>query len=160
MPSLFHSFCFLTLMKLEDFGLPSQRSLAVLARYYLLVRLAARLCQSFSRTSSLTPFFCLPWFCQPGSESRTGWVGAHGGGSFPDIFFYYVPLPAIHVWSMLTLTADGWGTSMRASEAGSQLGGNKTPFRVALFRGGGGGGGLDGRACRRRGEVAGGAFSP
>ncbi len=34
----------------------------------------------------------------------------------PGILFYYIPLPAIHVWSMLTLTADGWGTSMRASE--------------------------------------------
>lgn len=33
----------------------------------------------------------------------------------PGIFFYHVPLPAVHVWSMLTLTADGWGTSMRAS---------------------------------------------
>lgn len=33
----------------------------------------------------------------------------------PGIFFYYVPLPAVQVWSMLTLTADGWGTTMRAS---------------------------------------------
>lgn len=33
----------------------------------------------------------------------------------PGIFFYHVPLPAVHVWSMLTLTADGWGTAMRAS---------------------------------------------
>lgn len=33
----------------------------------------------------------------------------------PGIFFYHFPLPAVHVWSMLTLTADGWGTSMRAS---------------------------------------------
>ncbi|KAJ4387080.1 hypothetical protein N0V93_007667 [Gnomoniopsis smithogilvyi] len=32
----------------------------------------------------------------------------------PGILFYYVPLPAVHVWSMLTLTADGWGTAMRA----------------------------------------------
>jgi hyaluronan synthase len=33
----------------------------------------------------------------------------------PGIVFYHVPLPAVHVWSILTLTADGWGTSMRAS---------------------------------------------
>lgn len=32
----------------------------------------------------------------------------------PGILFYYIPLPAVHVWSMLTLTADGWGTAMRA----------------------------------------------
>ncbi|KAK3902325.1 glycosyltransferase [Staphylotrichum tortipilum] len=33
----------------------------------------------------------------------------------PSIFFYYIPLPAVHLWSMLTMGADGWGTSMRAS---------------------------------------------
>ncbi|CAM1504642.1 Fc.00g022330.m01.CDS01 [Cosmosporella sp. VM-42] len=33
----------------------------------------------------------------------------------PGMFFYHVPLPAVHVWSMFTLTADGWGTTMRAS---------------------------------------------
>ncbi|KAL2151778.1 hypothetical protein VTH82DRAFT_6876 [Thermothelomyces myriococcoides] len=33
----------------------------------------------------------------------------------PSIFFYYVPLPAVHLWSMMTMGADGWGTSMRAS---------------------------------------------
>ena len=33
----------------------------------------------------------------------------------PGMFFYHIPLPAVHVWSMLTFTADGWGTSMRAS---------------------------------------------
>ena len=32
----------------------------------------------------------------------------------PGMAFYHLPLPAVHVWSMLTLTADGWGTSMRA----------------------------------------------
>lgn len=32
----------------------------------------------------------------------------------PGILFYYIPLPAVHVWSMFTLTADGWGTAMRA----------------------------------------------
>jgi hyaluronan synthase len=33
----------------------------------------------------------------------------------PGIIFYYIPLPAVHVWSMMTLTADGWGTTMRSS---------------------------------------------
>ncbi|GAB1316838.1 Glycosyltransferase 2-like domain-containing protein [Madurella fahalii] len=33
----------------------------------------------------------------------------------PGILFYYIPLPAVQVWSMLTMAADGWGTSMRAS---------------------------------------------
>ncbi|KAL7812448.1 family 2 glycosyltransferase [Trichoderma aethiopicum] len=33
----------------------------------------------------------------------------------PGMFFYHLPLPAVHVWSLLTLTADGWGTSMRNS---------------------------------------------
>ncbi|KAH6614373.1 hypothetical protein B0J18DRAFT_389020 [Chaetomium sp. MPI-SDFR-AT-0129] len=33
----------------------------------------------------------------------------------PSILFYYVPLPAVHLWSMLTMGADGWGTTMRAS---------------------------------------------
>lgn len=32
----------------------------------------------------------------------------------PGILFYYIPLPAVHVWSMFTLNADGWGTAMRA----------------------------------------------
>ncbi|KAJ0122051.1 family 2 glycosyltransferase [Diaporthe amygdali] len=41
-------------------------------------------------------------------------VGAAGKWVIPGFFFYYIPLPAVHVWSMLTLTADGWGTSMRA----------------------------------------------
>ncbi|KAH7008900.1 glycosyltransferase family 2 protein [Ilyonectria destructans] len=38
----------------------------------------------------------------------------------PGIFFYYIPLPAIHVWSMMTLTADGWGTTMRAASERSR----------------------------------------
>lgn len=33
----------------------------------------------------------------------------------PSILFYYIPLPAIHLWSMLTMGADDWGTTMRAS---------------------------------------------
>lgn len=34
---------------------------------------------------------------------------------FPGILFYYIPLPAVQVWSLLTMAADGWGTTMRAS---------------------------------------------
>ncbi|KAK4185178.1 family 2 putative glycosyltransferase [Podospora australis] len=33
----------------------------------------------------------------------------------PGVFFYYIPLPAVQIYSMLTMAADGWGTSMRAS---------------------------------------------
>lgn len=44
--------------------------------------------------------------------------GTSGGTArkwiLPGVLFYFIPLPAVHVWSMLTLTADGWGTAMRA----------------------------------------------
>ncbi|EXL93784.1 hypothetical protein NOF04DRAFT_13489 [Fusarium oxysporum II5] len=33
----------------------------------------------------------------------------------PGMFFYNIPLPAIHIWSLVTMTADTWGTAMRAS---------------------------------------------
>lgn len=33
----------------------------------------------------------------------------------PSMFFYNVPLPAVHIWSLVTLTADTWGTTMRAN---------------------------------------------
>jgi hyaluronan synthase len=33
----------------------------------------------------------------------------------PSILFYYIPLPAVHLWSLVTMSADGWGTSMRAN---------------------------------------------
>ncbi|EWZ00132.1 hypothetical protein FOYG_00025 [Fusarium oxysporum NRRL 32931] len=33
----------------------------------------------------------------------------------PDMFFYNIPLPAIHIWSLVTMTAGTWGTAMRAS---------------------------------------------
>ena len=32
----------------------------------------------------------------------------------PGILFYNVPLPMIHLWSMITIFQDGWGTSMRS----------------------------------------------
>lgn len=33
----------------------------------------------------------------------------------PGLLFYNVPLPAVQVWSLITLTADTWGNSMRSS---------------------------------------------
>ena len=40
----------------------------------------------------------------------------------PGILFYYIPLPAIHVWSLITVFQDGWGTSMRSSSEISKRG--------------------------------------
>ncbi|KAK4221127.1 Hyaluronan synthase [Podospora fimiseda] len=54
----------------------------------------------------------------------------------PGIFFYYIPLPAVQVWSMLTMTADGWGTSMRASgdmERERREGRKKAWFEMGFF---------------------------
>jgi hyaluronan synthase len=52
----------------------------------------------------------------------------------PGMFFYYIPLPAIHVWSMLTLTADGWGTSMRADgEQARKSSSRKAWFETGFF---------------------------
>lgn len=33
----------------------------------------------------------------------------------PGLLFYNVPLPAIQAWSLVTLTADTWGNTMRSS---------------------------------------------
>ncbi|KAK7222526.1 hypothetical protein V2G26_010529 [Clonostachys chloroleuca] len=33
----------------------------------------------------------------------------------PGLIFYHVPMPAVYFWSLITLTADGWGTTMRSS---------------------------------------------
>lgn len=33
----------------------------------------------------------------------------------PGLLFYNVPLPAVQAWSLVTLTADTWGSSMRSS---------------------------------------------
>lgn len=33
----------------------------------------------------------------------------------PGLLFYNVPLPAVQAWSLVTLTADTWGNSMRSS---------------------------------------------
>ncbi|KAF3763185.1 family 2 glycosyltransferase [Cryphonectria parasitica EP155] len=48
----------------------------------------------------------------PDRLGTSGWAARKW--VLPGILFYYIPLPAVHVWSMLTLTADGWGTAMRA----------------------------------------------
>ncbi|GKZ30884.1 hyaluronan synthase 3 [Aspergillus brasiliensis] len=41
--------------------------------------------------------------------------------SLPANLFYHVPLPAIQVWSLLTVLHDSWGTTMRANkEVGKQ----------------------------------------
>lgn len=52
----------------------------------------------------------------------------------PGMVFYHIPLPAVHVWSMLTLTADGWGTSMRASgERAKRDGVRQAWFETGFF---------------------------
>ena len=35
--------------------------------------------------------------------------------SIPSSLFYNVPLPAVQMWSLITVFADGWGTTMRGS---------------------------------------------
>lgn len=62
-------------------------------------------------------------------------VGAAGKWVIPGFFFYYIPLPAVHVWSMLTLTADGWGTSMRADGETTPrpVSGEKPKFDLGFF---------------------------
>lgn len=52
----------------------------------------------------------------------------------PGMIFYHVPLPAVHVWSLMTLTADGWGTSMRASgERAKKDGVRQAWFETGFF---------------------------
>ncbi|KAI3395313.1 hypothetical protein diail_1469 [Diaporthe ilicicola] len=62
-------------------------------------------------------------------------IGAGGKWVIPGFFFYYIPLPAVHVWSMLTLTADGWGTSMRADGETTPrpASGEKPKFDLGFF---------------------------
>lgn len=62
-------------------------------------------------------------------------IGASGKWVVPGFFFYYIPLPAVHVWSMLTLTADGWGTSMRADgdTIPATVSGEKPQFDLGFF---------------------------
>ncbi|KAK3718045.1 hypothetical protein LTR37_005471 [Vermiconidia calcicola] len=35
----------------------------------------------------------------------------------PAQIFYNIPLPAVQLWSLLTVTTDGWGTTMRAEKS-------------------------------------------
>ncbi|KAH6604305.1 glycosyltransferase family 2 [Trichoderma cornu-damae] len=51
----------------------------------------------------------------------------------PGILFYQLPLPAVHVWSLLTLTADGWGTSMRNSSELAKKDGARQAWREMGF---------------------------
>ncbi|KAF9886754.1 hypothetical protein FE257_011131 [Aspergillus nanangensis] len=43
-----------------------------------------------------------------GPKNAGIWMG-------PALLFYNVPLPMIHLWSLLTIFQDGWGTSMRST---------------------------------------------
>ncbi|OQD77933.1 hypothetical protein PENDEC_c002G02437 [Penicillium decumbens] len=40
----------------------------------------------------------------------------------PGLLFYNIPLPMIHLWSLITVFQDGWGTSMRSSSELSKRG--------------------------------------
>lgn len=52
----------------------------------------------------------------------------------PGMFFYNVPLPAVHIWSLLTLTADTWGTTMRANgELSKKDSTRKRWFKTGFF---------------------------
>ncbi|RFU74084.1 glycosyltransferase family 2 [Trichoderma arundinaceum] len=54
----------------------------------------------------------------------------------PGMFFYHLPLPAVHVWSLFTLTADGWGTSMRnSSELAKKDGTRQAWWETGFFVG-------------------------
>ncbi|KPM39253.1 hypothetical protein AK830_g7302 [Neonectria ditissima] len=74
----------------------TSRQLFVVCVFDLAVRMSISTCYNVLRNP------------QRLSKESLRWV-------LPGIFFYYIPLPAIHVWSMMTLTADGWGTTMRAA---------------------------------------------
>ena len=52
------------------------------------------------------------WVRNPDRLESTRWWVPLG------VLFYHVPLPAVQVWSLLTMGSDGWGSPMRA--AGSQ----------------------------------------
>ncbi|GLI73655.1 hypothetical protein PoHVEF18_001875 [Penicillium ochrochloron] len=43
------------------------------------------------------------------------WIG-------PGLLFYNIPLPMIHLWSLVTVFQDGWGTSMRSTSELSKRG--------------------------------------
>ncbi|KAM0254323.1 hypothetical protein ACHAQJ_006909 [Trichoderma viride] len=52
----------------------------------------------------------------------------------PGMFFYHIPLPGVHVWSLFTLTTDGWGTSMRnTSEMAKKDGARQAWWETGFF---------------------------
>lgn len=67
------------------------------------------------------------------SVARREWT--HAFWITLGILFNYIPLPAVHLWSLFTLTAGGWGTSMRAQgETVPNLSsGQKPRFEMAFF---------------------------
>ncbi|KAK7428155.1 hypothetical protein QQZ08_005395 [Neonectria magnoliae] len=59
--------------------------------------------------------------------SSTVWV-------IPGMLFYNLPLPGLHIWSLVTLTADTWGTEMRANgELSKQDSTRKRWFETGFF---------------------------
>ncbi|KAL1836418.1 hypothetical protein VTJ49DRAFT_5168 [Mycothermus thermophilus] len=68
--------------------------------------------------------FCYNLLRNPDRLTRRGiaWV-------IPSVFFYYIPLPGVHLWSIMTMGADGWGTTMRASSERAR----KETLRKAWF---------------------------
>ncbi|CRL28903.1 unnamed protein product [Penicillium camemberti] len=57
------------------------------------------------------------FFRNPARVRSGGWLWI-----VPGILFYYIPLPIIHLWSLITVFQDGWGTSMRSSSEMSKRG--------------------------------------
>ncbi|KAB8229487.1 hypothetical protein BDV23DRAFT_182447 [Aspergillus alliaceus] len=50
------------------------------------------------------------WLRNPDRGPRNAWVWIA-----PALVFYNIPLPSIHLWSMLTVFERGWGTTMRSN---------------------------------------------
>jgi hyaluronan synthase len=50
------------------------------------------------------------WLRNPDRGPTNGWAWI-----VPALLFYNVPLPAIQIWSMITVFNDGWGTTMRSN---------------------------------------------
>ncbi|KAL2267971.1 hypothetical protein VTJ83DRAFT_2817 [Remersonia thermophila] len=88
----------------------TSRSLVVFSGRDILIRIVIGLCYNVLRN--------------PDRLTRRGmaWV-------IPSVFFYYIPLPGLHLWSILTMGADGWGTTMRASSEKAR----KETLRKAWF---------------------------
>ncbi|KAB8074414.1 hypothetical protein BDV29DRAFT_173703 [Aspergillus leporis] len=50
------------------------------------------------------------WLRNPDRGPRNAWIWIG-----PALVFYNIPLPSIHLWSMLTVFERGWGTTMRSN---------------------------------------------